>query len=71
VPPTSLPLAPDARTAIVRVVLTPAEKRRLASLAASQGRSMSEFVRVNLPLSESAIPNPFPSPDRVVVTRAA
>jgi hypothetical protein len=74
-PPTSLPLAPEARTEVVRVVVTPAEKQRLASLAASQGRSMSEVVRLALPLSEHpATPptsNPFGVPDQVTFTRAA
>lgn len=73
-PPTSLPLVPEPRTALVKVPVTPSEKSRLSALAASQGRSVSELIRLALPLSDtpSARPFsvPFPRPQQVVVTRA-
>jgi hypothetical protein len=74
-PPTSLPLVPEARSTILKVVLTPDEKERLRARAAAERRSVSEYVRLRLPLSDSATPtvngNPLPPPEQVVMTRAA
>ena len=78
-PPTSLPLVPEARTALLKVPLTVDEKSRLRALAASQGRSVSELVRLALPLTDSpsspegVASNPFRTqePASLALTRAA
>ena len=51
-PITSLPLAPVARESLLKVRVTDAEKRRLTAIAASEGRSVSELVRLHLPLDD-------------------
>lgn len=72
-PATSLPHVPVARDALVRVRVTPDEKRRLNALAAAQGRSVSELVRLHLPLSNvraAAFCDPLtPATDMVVTGR--
>lgn len=47
-PPTSLPLVDEPRTDLLRVPVTPAEKAQHVALAASEGRSVSEYVRLRL-----------------------
>ncbi len=47
-PPTSHPLADDARSEVIRTRLTPAEKRHVAALADAEGRTVAEYLRLRL-----------------------
>jgi hypothetical protein len=70
-PPTSLPLVPEARTALVKVPVTEQEKRLLVSRAAAEGRSVAEYVRLRLATAASPRePNPLANvkPAAVAVT---
>lgn len=63
----SFPPAPVARTAEVKLTLTPAEKRELIAFADRSGRSVAEVIRTRLPIPSNPLHDAQPL--EVVVTR--